>query len=61
MSAQELARELLATTDAREWARGFLGVFPDCGVDEGTLIAWFANAIETGRNAGRGRIIEDGI
>ena len=53
------------TTDARIWAEEFCRIFndllvwgdgPDDGrpiVNEGTMISWFANAIETGRNAGR--------
>lgn len=37
---------LLGTTDAREWAQAFCQVCPDA--DEGLMITWFANAIETG-------------
>lgn len=43
------AFELVATrnTDAAEWAKSFCETFPDCNVDEGTMISWFANAIMT--------------
>lgn len=45
-------------TDAVRWARAFMHAL---GMDEdddslGTLIGWFANAIETGRDAGRGDV-----
>lgn len=33
------------TTDAAVWAEEFAKTFPDCGVDEGTMIGWFANAM----------------
>jgi hypothetical protein len=59
---------LLATTDAAVWAAEFVRIFAGCTVwdaetlgtpaadlhlDEGTMVAWFANAIEVGRDAGR--------
>lgn len=52
------ARDLLSTTDAQVWARAFMERFGgltvgEGTVDEGTMIGWFANAIETGREAGR--------
>lgn len=34
--------------DAKDWARAFLKVNPNCGVDEGALIGWFANALMRG-------------
>lgn len=40
--------ELYGEFDARVWAQQFLKINPDCGVDEGSLIGWFANAIMTG-------------
>jgi hypothetical protein len=50
-------------TDAQQWARAFLARFagemvgpPDGGVDEGLLIAWFANALERGRAAGQAEL-----
>lgn len=49
-----LTRRLLDSTDARVWAKEWLGViakYPDVPYDEGTMIGWFANAIETGRQA----------
>lgn len=52
MSVSE--NNLLNTTDASRWAAAFLqrfsGVYP---LDEGTMLAWFASAIETGRTAGQ--------
>lgn len=49
------------TTDAMVWAEEFCRIFDGrtisaeegVGIDLGTMLAWFANAIETGRNAGR--------
>lgn len=40
--------DLYGQFDARVWAQEFLKINPDCGVDEGSLIGWFANAIMTG-------------
>lgn len=59
-STDEVALILHSTTDARVWAREFCRRFAVCAdasepvVDdqEGLMIAWFANAIETGRAAG---------
>lgn len=63
------ARGLLATTDATVWAEEFCRIFnrhmvtdtvtrPPTKyerplVDPGTMVAWFANAIEVGRAVGR--------
>jgi hypothetical protein len=52
--------DVLFTTDAHEWARAFCQRFAtvsrgseaDPDDDEGLMISWFANAIETGRLAG---------
>jgi hypothetical protein len=51
--------ELYGTTDAQIWAQEFMERFgwalrdePACVIDEGLMSGWFANAIETGRNAG---------
>lgn len=59
---------LLGTTDAEVWATEFCRIFVGRPVwsqeqlgrsasedvlDEGTMLAWFASAIETGRQAGR--------
>jgi hypothetical protein len=46
--------DLLSTTDAQKWAQEFMRLFGDKRdeIDEGLMIAWFANAIETGRTAG---------
>ena len=54
------------TTDAMVWAEEFCRIFQGRliitedkpygigpGVDESTMVTWFANAIEIGRNAGR--------
>lgn len=50
-----LAKKLLATTDAQTWAREFMSLFGKRkdDIDEGLMIGWFANAIETGRDAGQ--------
>lgn len=46
--------KLLGTTDAREWAAAFEHQFRvSPNPDEGTMLAWFACALETGRTAGR--------
>ena len=31
--------------DAQVWAKFFCKQNPDCGLDEGTMIGWFANAM----------------
>ncbi len=31
--------------DAQAWAKFFLETNPDCGLDEGAMIGWFANAM----------------
>ncbi len=46
-------RHLLSTTDAAMWAAAFVRRFPGRADDEGHLLAWFANAMETARLAGR--------
>lgn len=51
--------DLLATTDGEVWAQEFMRRFGDRlneSVDEGLMISWFANAIETGRTAGEARL-----
>jgi hypothetical protein len=47
--------DLLSTTDASVWASEFMRMFSQRlnEIDEGLMIAWFANAIETGRDAGK--------
>lgn len=49
--------DLLATTDGMTWAAKFVEQFKGLVVDgtvidEGLMVTWFANAIETGRRAG---------
>ena len=54
---------LLGTTDAMVWAQEFCRIFdgrmitaathPNEDVDVGTMLGWFANALETGINAGK--------
>ncbi len=39
-------------TDAATWATEYEQRFLDKTPDWGTLVSWFANAIEAGRNAG---------
>lgn len=36
------------TIDAQAWAKEFLRLNPSIGIDEGTMIGWFANAIMSG-------------
>lgn len=45
--------DLHGVRDASVWARAFVELFPDA--DEGLMLGWFANAIETGYEIGRGR------
>lgn len=55
--------KLLSTTDAMVWAEEFCrahngkkitcGPWEDGLVGEGTMVGWFANAIEVAREAGR--------
>ena len=42
-----------------KWAAAFCQRFPDCGVDEGTMLGWFANAIEVSNDV-RARSAGDG-
>lgn len=51
---------LLATDDAQVWAAEFCRIFTGKvvngdTVDEGLMVGWFANAIETGRSMGQER------
>lgn len=46
---------LIDTTDAQQWAKAFCEL--NNAADEGMMLAWFANAIETGRRAGA-RIVD---
>lgn len=56
-AAESVAAKLHATTDASVWAREFVRIVvetePGVTVDFGLMVGWFANAIETGRAAGR--------
>lgn len=45
--------ELVQSTNARKWADHFLAINKNKAVDRETLVGWFANAIEAGRDAGR--------
>lgn len=45
--------DLHGVRDASVWARAFVELFPDA--DEDLMLGWFANAIETGYEIGRGR------
>jgi uncharacterized cupin superfamily protein len=58
-----MSEKLHSTTDAMVWAKEFCQIFDgrtvtsanDHSPDEvgvGTMLTWFANAIETGRSAG---------
>ena len=64
MSEQEI--NLHDTTDASIWAKEWLKIIaknPAIPTDEGTMIAWFANAImagyDAGREAGESLVIDD--
>lgn len=42
------ARALLPSPqdpDAMAWAKSFCAINPDCGLDEGVMVGWFANAM----------------
>jgi hypothetical protein len=48
-------RDLTGVTDAQAWAQQFVQIArsnPSIPLDEGSMIGWFANAIEAGRDAG---------
>jgi hypothetical protein len=55
---QRLTRVLHSTTDGMVWATEFCNLFlvldrrDGTTIDEGTMVGWFANAIEIGRSAG---------
>jgi hypothetical protein len=38
----------LPSFDAKDWAECFVKMFPNCGVDEGTMTTWFACALMRG-------------
>lgn len=66
-AAEETEAVLRDSTDARVWAQEFVAMFHgrEIGegpltVDEGTMIGWFANAIENGKRAGRDDGFVDG-
>jgi hypothetical protein len=47
--------DLIGNTDARAWAQRFVeraAENPEIPKDEGAMLAWFAGAIEAGRDAG---------
>ena len=52
-TAPHNALDLLNTIDAAKWAATFVETFPEANY--GTMIGWFANAIETGRSHPRAR------
>lgn len=68
LPADDVAAKLLATTDAVVWAEEFMKIVrakwngTNLPINEGFMIGWFANAIETGRthSDGPGPISEDG-
>jgi hypothetical protein len=53
----QLSSKLHNTTDAMEWTEEFDRLFPDRRPDSGTMLGWFANAIEVGRVAGERAVI----
>lgn len=52
-TGDSIGKILLNTTDASVWAHHFKDQFGDVAPDEMTMLTWFANALETGRSAGR--------
>jgi len=48
----ELYHELGA--DGQKWTVAFKQHNPDCNVDDGTLLAWFCNAVMAGHDAALG-------
>lgn len=54
--------ELLQTMDAQVWAKEFMSLFADRKeeIDEGLMIAWFANAIMTGYDHQRWQLEKEG-
>jgi len=48
----EQIEALLESTNARKWADTFLAINKNRAIDRESLVGWFANAIETGRDAG---------
>ena len=42
-------QRLLENDDAKVWAEEFTLTFPHSGIEEGTMIGWFANAMQTQR------------
>lgn len=56
MSEQENDNDLIGETDAMIWAERFVKRVkekPSIATDEGTMLAWFAGAIESGRDSER--------
>jgi hypothetical protein len=53
-SSNPEADPLIDSTDPQRWAREFMALFGDrlADVDEGLMLAWFANAIQAARRAG---------
>lgn len=45
--------DLISTTDAKKWAVEFCRLNHGTEMTVSSMLGWFANAIETGRNAGR--------
>lgn len=57
---------LLSTTDAQEWARSFIALFEGQmvggpKVDEGLMIAWFANAFGVGERMSQPRHADEAL
>ena len=38
----------LPSFDAMDWAKAFCKINPTCGLDESTMVGWFANALMRG-------------
>jgi len=47
----------LPSFDARDWTEAFQKTNPNSGIDEGTMLGWFANALMRGFDEGRKRAV----
>lgn len=43
--ASDYDKSIHSNPDPVAWANFFLETFPHCGIDEGTMIGWFANVM----------------
>jgi hypothetical protein len=56
----DITEKLHTTTDAQVWASEFMKVVEaGATVDEGLMIGWFANAIETAKRLAAADVLEE--